>query len=172
MNADATRRLRLVYAELDSGIDSLLRDSGGACRACGRCCTFPTGSPVLYATALEREYMAAGTAKTPREPRSPRKAAPGVLQRAWRLDGPDGACPYLDVETMRCTGRERRTVGCRTYFCEEAVGDEHAREAAHALGERALAEIRRIVSTHGLEWDYAPVVAWLAGRREERAGSP
>jgi len=153
MNADAMRRLRLVYAELDSGIASLLRDSGGACRACGRCCTFPTGAPVLYATALEREHLASA----PPDDHGPL---------------PNGACPYLDVETMRCTGRGRRPVGCRTHFCAEAVGDERAREAAHALGERALAEIRRVVSAHGLEWDYAPVVARLAGRWEGPAGSP
>ncbi len=145
MSADATRRLRLVYAELDRGIASLLRDSGGACRACGRCCTFPTGAPVLYATALEREYLAS--------------VPPGDHGPL-----PNGACPYLDVETKRCTARERRTVGCRTHFCAEAVGDERAREAAHALGERALAEIRRIVSAHGVEWDYAPVVERLAER--------
>ena len=164
MNADATRRLRLVYAEFDRGITSLLRDSGGACRVCGRCCTFPTGAAVLYATALEREHLASGTAKTPREPRSPRKAVLGVLPRAWRLGGADGACPYLDVETMRCTAHERRTVGCRTHFCAEAVGDDRAREAALGLGERALAEIRRIVGDCGLEWDYAPVVARLTER--------
>ncbi|MHC4199624.1 MAG: YkgJ family cysteine cluster protein [Planctomycetota bacterium] len=157
MNADATRRLRLVYAELDGGIASLLRDSGGACRACGRCCTFPTGSPVLYATALEREYLASGAARTPR------KAVLGALRRSWRPGGTDGACPYLDVETKRCTARERRTVGCRTHFCAEAVANESAREAAHALAERALAEIRRIAGTHGIEWDYAPVVERLRG---------
>ncbi len=139
MNALATLRLESTYKELDRGLDLLLQESGAACRECGRCCTFPPGSPVLYATAIEHAYLAAGWPPAEREL-------------------PPGTCPFVDETTRLCTARERRPVGCRTYFCEKALPSADARAEAEALAERALAEIRRIAEEHGLEWDYAPLV--------------
>jgi hypothetical protein len=130
--------IEAVYAEFDEGLGGL----GARCGACGRCCTFPPENPVLYATALERAYLA--------EKPPPRRE--GLPARA---------CPYLDARSGRCTARDRRPVGCRTYFCEGALPDARAREAARELGERALAGLRRIVARRGLDWDYAPAVERL-----------
>jgi len=135
---DAVEALREIYAELDAALVAL----GGECRACGRCCTFPPGSPVLYATLVERWYLA----RTPPPPFPPRAAE---------------ACPYMDPEARTCGARERRTLGCRTHFCDVAMPSRSAREAAHKLNERALERLRDVVKDCGAAWDYAPVVPWL-----------
>ncbi len=137
------RRLRAVYAELDRRIAAVLaRNAGAGCLRCGTCCTFLPKCDVLYATALEREFLASVP------------PPPGEC--------PEGACPYL--RGGRCTARERRTVGCRAHFCTSVLPAQEAREECREVGEEALAGIRGIVEEHGIEWDYAPVVERLAAR--------
>jgi len=63
-----------------------------------------------------------------------------------------------------------RPVGCRTYFCKNALPDRAMRERAMALAEVAVADIRRVVEDCGLEWDYAPVVERLCDSRRRRTG--
>ncbi len=138
--AEAVQCLRSLYDELDGKLDLLLaRHPGSGCRECGRCCTFPPGSPVLYATALEQAYLA---------------VEPPPLDA--RL--PEGACPYFELDTSFCTGRERRTIACRTHFCDEASPSKAAREEAQDLYEWALSVLRGISDAHGLEWGYATVI--------------
>jgi hypothetical protein len=134
--------LEAVYAELDARLESL----GARCTSCGECCAFGPGSPVLYATELERRLL---TREPPRA-----EVAPGPR-----------ACPYLDGATRQCTARTRRTIGCRTFFCEKALPSDAARERAMDLCERALGRVREISSEAGIEWDYAPVVPLLGPRR-------
>jgi len=155
-HGDAHEELERIYSRLDADLAAL----GAGCRACGRCCTFPPDGPVLYASALEREHLAStappgprtgGAADTPREP---------------------GACPYLALarDGGRCAARSVRPVGCRTYFCKNALPDRAMRERAMVLAEVAVADIRRVVEDCGLEWDYAPVVERLRDSRRRRTG--
>jgi len=132
--------LEAIYRELDLGLARL----GARCLACGECCTFPPGSPVLYASWPERAYLA------------------GVPRADSTGPRPTGACPWLDTSTMLCTARERRTIGCRAHYCARALPSEETRSAARDLAERALARVKELVRRWGLEWDYAPVLARLS----------
>lgn len=137
-SAEVVAKLIAVYAVLDRETAAL----GASCKACGECCTFPAGGPVLYATMLERS----------------------VLSSVAASEGEDllpGACPYWDATTKRCTARQRRVVGCRTHFCDDALASPTLRAAAHELCEAALDDIRRICEEHGLAWDYAGVIERL-----------
>ena len=137
---EAVAQLRALYDELDREIDRLLaRHPASQCRECGTCCTFPPGAPVLYSTELEHAYLAS-------EP-PPMQAGLG-----------EGTCPYLEIDTCYCTARARRTVGCRTHFCDEAMPEKAAREEAQDLYERALGRLREISAVHGIERGYAPVI--------------
>ncbi|MHC5053839.1 MAG: hypothetical protein ACYTKD_03875 [Planctomycetota bacterium] len=132
--------LRALYDELDGEIDRLLaRHPTSQCRECGTCCTFPPGAPVLYATALEHAYLAS-------EP-PPMQAGLG-----------EGTCPYVEIETSYCMARGRRTLGCRTHFCDDAMPEKAAREEAQDLYERALGRLREVSEAHGIRWGYAPVI--------------
>jgi len=132
--------IRALYEELDRRIEALLSaHPGSSCRECGACCTFPPGAPVLYATALEHVYLAS----------SPPPA---------QADLPEGACPYFERDTSFCTAHERRPAVCRTHFCDDAMAEKAAREAAQDLCEWAHAELRRISDAHGIEWGYASVM--------------
>ena len=125
MKAAAFARLEAVYAELES----LLAAVRPVCIARGVCCHFEEADHVLFATALEADYAAA------KHPVAPPPAA-------------GGRCPYH--VKGRCTAREGRPLGCRTYFCDTRFSD--ALEATH---ERFLTEIRRIER----ELDYPAVYA-------------
>ena len=111
-----------------------LRGVSGDCRRCGRCCRFEDGI-VLCATKLERACLFSVPPPRPAE-------LPGV-------------CPYLVGSD--CSARERRTLGCRTYFCRG--GDSARREELH---EEMLHRLADISSRHGIDWDYAPVMERLS----------
>lgn len=131
---EAFRRLEAIYAELDE----LLAAVRPVCIARGVCCRFEEADHILYATALEADYAAH------RHPEAPAPEA-------------EGRCPYH--VKGRCTAREGRPLGCRTYFCDAGFSD--ALEAVH---ERLLGEIRAIERDLGYPAAYAPFPALLADR--------
>ena len=136
--------LRALYEELDRRLDALLSaHPGSSCCECGACCTFPPGAPVLFATALEHAYLAS----------EPPPIQAGLL---------DGTCPYCEHDTSFCTARERRPVTCRTHFCDEAMAEKAAREAAQDLSEWAHAALRRISDAHCLDWNFVAVTDRLS----------
>ncbi len=125
MSAEA--QLRALYAELDAE----LTEPQKSCKACGRCCDFSTHENVLYASRLERDLLR--SAELPRE------------------EVETDVCPYL--AEGKCTARAVRTLGCRTFFCDEGAGTK-GRELYERYRKR-LAEISRRAD---LEWDYRPVL--------------
>ncbi|MBI4602604.1 MAG: hypothetical protein HY721_11655, partial [Planctomycetes bacterium] len=136
---EAERDLEALYARVDHEVEAL----GVACWVRGDCCDFDRCEHRLYASTVELAHV---RAKHP---------------EAFEPEG--GLCPFW-VEG-RCTERERRPLGCRTYFC-----DARYREQLEALHERCLREVRAIAARHGIPWAYAPFVAALrAGRGAEGA---
>lgn len=142
---------------LYSRMDAELADCQAGCRACGSCCDFGTHGEILYASRLEREVLA--LAGPP-----PAQGAAGT----FFPDGPLGrfasgaaevlsadpealVCPYR-VEG-KCTARQYRPIGCRTYFCSGP-----GRAAGMELYERYRAVVADISRRAGLEWDYRRVV--------------
>ena len=118
--------LKALYAELDAEIGS----AAAACRACGRCCDFTTHEHVLYVTELERAFL---------------KAHCGAGDAA----APPGRCPHQAGAV--CAARDVRPLGCRTFFCDAAVGGR-GREL-HEAFHRRLAPLRE---ASGLTLSYAP----------------
>lgn len=123
--ARAFERLEALYAD----VERVVANSRAVCLARGVCCRFEEAGHRLYATALEADYAVA------KHPDAPAPEAPG-------------RCPY-HVEG-RCTAREGRPLGCRTYFCDAGPGA--ALEEEH---EAFLARIREIERDAGYEATYA-----------------
>ncbi|MFP4057101.1 MAG: YkgJ family cysteine cluster protein [Candidatus Brocadiia bacterium] len=121
----AFRELAALYERLDTHLASL----GVVCRQCGECCHFARHDYRLYASRLERDYLAF------------RHGVPRL--------GPDGACGYLAGGL--CSAHPRRPLGCRIFFCHPA---HEAREGElyHAWQRR----LRAIVERFAIPWDYAP----------------
>ena len=132
--AAAFAELEALYEEVDEWV------AGGrpVCLARGVCCRFEEAGHELWATALEADYCAA------RHPEPPRPEAPGRC--AFHVEG-------------RCTAREGRPLGCRTYFCHDGYRD--ALEAGH---ERFLARIREIEARHGYASAYGRFPELLEAR--------
>ena len=139
--AAAFAELEALYEEVDEWV------AGGrpVCLARGVCCRFEEAGHELWATALEADYCAA------RHPEPPRPEAPGRC--AFHVEG-------------RCTAREGRPLGCRTYFC-----DDRTTEPLQELHERMLGRIRELERRHGYAPTYAPFPVLLdergVGRSEE-----
>lgn len=128
------RRLEEIYDELTELLDAVRP----VCIARGVCCRFEEADHVLYATGLEADYAAARKSEAP---------APEA----------EGRCPYHVAG--RCTAREGRPLGCRTYYCDPSL-----QEALEATHERLLGRIRAIESDLGYPSSYAPFPAMLADR--------
>ena len=139
--------LEELYAE----VDAFTRESGAVCELSGRCCRFEEAGHELFATALEADYAAQRT------PEAPPPAA-------------EGRCPY-HVEG-KCTAREARALGCRTYFCDPRTSA--LLQDAH---EQFLTRLRAIEREHGYPSAYSRFPALRQGRgvgsardAEERSG--
>lgn len=134
MQAEAFARLEAIYVKLGELLDAVRP----VCIARGVCCRFEEADHILYATGLEADYAAHKLPDAP-EPEA------------------EGRCPYH--VKGRCTAREGRPLGCRTYYCDPQMSD--ALEATH---ERLLGEIRDIERDLGYPASYAPFPAMLAQR--------
>ncbi len=125
LRARAFARLEALYEEFER----FLERARPVCIRRGTCCRFEEAGHELFATGLEADYAAS------RHPRSSSPEAPG-------------RCPYH--VSGRCTAREGRPLGCRTYFCDTRTSGVLAE--AH---EHFLAAIRRIERELGYPASYA-----------------
>ncbi len=134
VRARAFEALALLYEE----VDAFVQKSRAVCILRGACCRFEEAGHELFATALEADYAAAqeGSAPPPEAP---------------------GRCPYHVAG--RCTAREGRPLGCRTYFCD--TNTESVLAAAH---EHFLARLRGIERETGYPAAYGRFPALLAAR--------
>ena len=116
-----------LYAELDAEI----ADEKPRCDASGRCCRFSEYGHTLFLSAIEAELL------FEREPESV-----------------GGECPF-QINGL-CTARDRRPLGCRTYFCDQKY--------AERMPEISEAAIRRLKALHDRwerAWDYRPLERFL-----------
>jgi len=131
---ELVRELRRLYRELDE--ETARR--GWRCRACGECCHFARHGHELFCSQVEAEYLAAGDELAD--------------------ETGDEVCMFL--ENSRCTRHERRTLGCRTYFCDAARAQEMS-----ALAEFYLARLKSLHDRWGRPWRYERLSAQLARRK-------
>jgi hypothetical protein len=131
-----TEPLQKAFAELEAvyaKIDALT--SQAACQQCGECCRFEEFGHRLYTTLVEALYL--------------------VDRSGLAADCSEAShCAYLDGS--KCLAREGRTLGCRTFFCDQ-VGVEN--REAH---EDALAAIKSLSAAGGIPVDYKPLHVHLA----------
>jgi len=129
--------------------DVAAAQAGAECLADGDCCKFDLTGQRLFASTGE---LAMVTEQAPPHPEA---------CLALR-------CPYQ--EGALCTARDRRPLGCRTFFCERAwkgapgtVGAAAPpREWSGELYERLHAKIRDLHRRRGLPYAYAELTASLA----------
>lgn len=132
---------RAAFAALEAlyeEVDRFVAGSRSVCLLRGVCCRFEEAGHELFATALEADYAAH------RHPKAPPPEAPG-------------RCPYHVAG--RCTARDGRPLGCRTYFCDRRTQGVLSEAHEHFLGR-----IRAIEREHGYPRAYGRFPALLAAR--------
>jgi hypothetical protein len=127
-DSEARKELRALYEEVDALTQRF------TCDRSTDCCHFGRTGRQPYPTAIElAEVRLALGGRAPTIP--PKRARD--RSRALPLANADRPCPLLDA-SGRCRVYAARPFGCRTFFCERAVGP---------AGERAAVdkgELRRI----------------------------
>lgn len=125
-------------AKLYREVDALVEKASPVCIMRGVCCRFEEAEHQLYATTLETDYAAHC------HPEAPAPEAPGRC--AYHVAG-------------KCTAREGRPLGCRTYFCDSRT--QSVLEEGH---EHFLRRIREIGAEHNYPVAYANFPASLLER--------
>jgi Fe-S-cluster containining protein len=126
--------MRAFYARVDAAV----AERGLRCRGCGECCHFDTADHVLYASGLERRFLA--DAPLPAAP----DADAALIEAGAR-------CPFQSGSS--CHARGARALGCRLHFCE---WDDSEREMD--FSERWHAELKALHDALGEAWDYRPLL--------------
>jgi len=127
---DALAALNDLYAQVDSEIASL----APVCQLSARCCRFREYGHDLFVSRLELEAWL-------------RSGETAVSADSWR---PGENCPWQSASGL-CEARLGRPLGCRVYFC-----DPNFAEAMPEITEKAIAQIKRITTQAGMQWDYRP----------------
>jgi len=137
MDPLARQELEEIYRRVDARI----AQTGVECWLKSKCCDFEKNEHRLYATSAEIAYT--------RERHPDPFAADSVLCPFWK----DGLCME----------RDRRPLGCRTYFC-----DEKYRDALEAIHEEFHQEIQDLAQRHRIPYRYELFVDALRGPRRDR----
>lgn len=135
MAEDWAGAMRDFYRRLDAELAVLSLK----CEGCGVCCHFDRVDHILYASGLERRFLALEGILPPRPDASGELLAAGLR------------CPYQ--AGGRCHAREGRVLGCRLHFCSWADT-----EAEGEVAERWHAELKRLHDEFGEAWEYRPLL--------------
>ncbi len=134
-NTQLVQKLADLYKDLSSQ-----QDAAEKCNRCGRCCDFIAYGHRLYVTPIELAYLR-GRTPWPRE-----RPALRSFSGAGSEGEPIRTCPYqIDGQ---CTAHDRRTLGCRVFFCR--ADSRHEQE----IYERFHARLRRLHEDHAIEYRY------------------
>jgi Fe-S-cluster containining protein len=133
LSAEVRSELEEVYRDLDREVRGL----GVGCWLRGDCCDFERSEHRLYASSVEIAYV------SEKHPEA--------------FSGPSALCPFW--KEGKCTERERRPLGCRTYFC-----DARYRDPLQDLYEKHYRRLQGLAERHQLAWSYVEFVAALRNR--------
>jgi Fe-S-cluster containining protein len=123
----ARSELERIYREADAEIAA----TGVRCDSSGVCCDFENVPHLLYASTVEISHV--------------KELHPKSFEPGSKL------CPFwID---RQCMSRERRPLGCRTYYC-----DERYRDVLEDIYEKYYRQIRQIAEKHGMDWSYVGFV--------------
>jgi Fe-S-cluster containining protein len=118
--------------DLYASVDAELARLDVPCKACGECCNLARYGLRLYVTPAEAALLG-------QVPPPPAAADQDVA--------PAARCPYL--AGSKCAARDRRTLGCRVFFCQ---ADQ---DAGNVLYERYHGRIQALHAAHNIPYAYA-----------------
>jgi Fe-S-cluster containining protein len=139
--ARACPELLRELSELYADVDAELVGQDSPCNACGQCCNLDRYGLRLFVTPAE----AAMLGRLPPQP-SPLGADGKGAASA-------GQCPYLVGD--KCSARDRRTLGCRIFFCR---ADQNIGNVQY---ERFHARIQALHAAHDIPYFYANLFSAL-----------
>lgn len=123
--------LAILYKRIDDELACLPKP----CTACGMCCHFDLAEHRLYISSLEYSYLA----------------------EKYAINEISGdVCPHM--VNKNCTVRDRRMIGCRTYF---RLHNEIDSETAEQLYEKYLKLIKDLYKKNGIPWEYRDLMSYF-----------
>lgn len=134
----ALEELTALYREVDALY------AGMSCDGTTECCRFGVTGRQPYVTAIELALLRRAIGARGGMPKETKRALPLAKGRDERI------CPMLGRDA-RCTVYAARPLGCRTFYCERAVGEPPDRSAQREI----VARLRDIAARHSLGGDEA-----------------
>lgn len=125
------QKLEQIYSELDSDLKKI----DNPCTGCGMCCNFEKAEHRLYICSLEFLYLEDKYSK--------------IITEA-------DICPFL--VNSQCSVRDRRMIGCRTYF---RLHSEKDRQHAESLYEIYLKKLKKLYLEEKITWEYRDFMGYL-----------
>lgn len=113
-------------------VDAEIAGENPKCDVSGRCCRFTEYGHTLFLSSVEAELL---------------------FERAPESKT-DAECPY-QIDRL-CTARDRRPLGCRTYFCDPKFAARMPE-----ITEAAVSRLKALHDAWGRPWDYRPLERFL-----------
>lgn len=129
----------LLYQRLEK---ELTRMNPG-CNRCGTCCNFSAFDHVLYASAIEVDFITRN-----------------VEVPDFNIS--DNRCPFL--KDNQCSIRDFRTLGCRIFYC-----NPHYKEILCDMYEKYCQMMKELNDKYKIQWKYLPFLDQLAEFKSEQA---
>ncbi len=128
-------------AELYRQADRQIAQLNPSCNGGGECCKFDQAGHLLYLSGIELAYL------LEIEPPLPAQAKIKL-------------CPYQIGP--KCTARQRRPLGCRTFFCEKALD-----EPLRAIHEQFHEKLRNMHIQWGIDYFYSELTSSILGLMDD-----
>lgn len=125
------KKLEQLYNELDDDLNK----TDKPCTGCGMCCDFEKAEHRLYISSLEFLYL---------------------THKYKKKTSQTDTCPYL-IDS-KCSVRDRRMIGCRSYF---RLHTEKDRLYAESLYEIYLKKLKVLYATEKINWEYRDFMGYL-----------
>ena len=130
ISENVINQIRQDLNNLYKSVSKELSQLSAPCRACGFCCHFGEAKHYLYASTLESIYIFDKYHAKPMHPNS-------------------HVCPFLKNE--KCSIRDRRMLGCRTYF---RLHTKKEKIKAEEIYEHNLLILKQLHNKYKIDWNY------------------
>jgi Fe-S-cluster containining protein len=136
LEPDQKNKCFLELSEIYQKIDSDLSKLEQPCTGCGMCCDFKQAEHRLYISSLEFIYL--------------------IEHNKLNDFKNNDICPYRI--NGKCSVREHRMIGCRTYF---RLHTEKDREKSEGIYEKYLKELKLLYQKYDIPWEYRDLMGFL-----------
>ena len=138
---------RIIIQEFLASAEHRITTYSPRCEISGRCCRFKEYDHTLFLSQVEADILL-------------KDGLPEASKTSVEENGEENlavspdTCPF-QINGL-CTAREKRPLGCRTFFC-----DPQYQDTMPVVTEELLTELKELHLKYDRTWSYAPLYTYL-----------